>query len=334
MRPTFGPLLVLIATWLTPAVAAWGQLNCTSCNPQFLEAESGTLDTSCTAGRRWTCSLISWTTPWIVRTGFSTAVAKFPLGNERECNGNRPEDLPYFFGTVHLHNFESTGLANSDAFVIDGAGGHVDQTLRQHRHLRGPHHQWLDAHASISNGTGSGNVHLWRRVDVPRRQHQLGRLRQHRGREMGHLASQTADVQMVGLNGLAGHFLLVQNSSVDVSHPFQVGTNAHGFSTGTEGVAGDFGWSTCVGSVVYGGFGQVSVEFDSCVQHEGTCASDLDAVGRYVVGNHAGYVEATRTVNLIDNAPPVFTGPSRTTSSSNVLQTPTGSRFLHRPHGR
>ena len=113
--------------------------------------------------------------------------------------------------------------------------------------------------------------------------------------------------KMVGLSGLAGRFLLVQNSSVDVSHPFQVGANAHGFSTDTEGVAGDFGWSTCIGSVVYGGFGQVAVEFDSCVQHEGTCASNLDAVGRYVVGNHAGYVEATRTVNLIDNAPPTFT---------------------------
>ena len=53
--------------------------------------------------------------------------------------------------------------------------------------------------------------------------------------------------------------------------------------------------------------GQVAVEFDSCVQHEATCASDRDAVGRYVVGNQAGYVEATRTVDLTDQDPPTFT---------------------------
>ena len=36
------------------------------------------------------------------------------------------------------------------------------------------------------------------------------------------------------------------------------------------------------------------------------CASDLDAVGRYFVGNHAGYAEVSRTVDLTDNMPPVF----------------------------
>ena len=123
MRRTFGALLVLVAAWLIPALAAWGQLSCTSCNPQFLQGESSTLDTTCTAGSALDLlpDFLDYTSD--CPDGFSTAVAKFPLGNELVCNGNRPEDLPYFFGTVHLHNFESTGLANSDAFTIDGAGG-------------------------------------------------------------------------------------------------------------------------------------------------------------------------------------------------------------------
>ena len=182
----------------------------------------------------------------------------------------------------------------------------MDQALRQHRHLRGAHPQPTGRKPAVSSGTRPGNVHFWRRMDVPRRQHRFGRLRQHRGRELGHLANQTLDVKNGGAQRPGRTFLLVQNSSVDVSHPFQVAPTPTA-SPRTQKGCGDFGWSTCIGSNVYGGFGQVAVEFDSCVQHEGTCASNLDAVGRYVVGNHAGYVEATRTVNLIDNAPPTFT---------------------------
>ena len=123
MRPTFGPILALIITWLNPAISASGQLSCTSCNPQFLQGEPSSLDTSCTAGNAIDLlpDFLEYTSD--CPDGYGTAVAKFPLGNERVCNGNRPEDLPYFLGTVHLHNFESTGLANSDAFSIDGSGG-------------------------------------------------------------------------------------------------------------------------------------------------------------------------------------------------------------------
>ena len=306
MRPTFGPLLVLIATWLFPAVAAWGQLNCTSCNPQFLEAESGILDTSCTAGQALDLlpDFLDYTVA--CSEGFSTAVAKFPLGNERECNGNRPSDLPYFLGTVHLHNFESTGLASSDAFVIDGAGAtwtrHSDDIATfEGRIINGANPTLQFQMELVLEMSTSGSAWMSEGGNI-----NLAGSDSTEAEEWGIWQVKPLMSKMIGLSGLADRFLLVQNSSVDVSHPFQVGTNAHGFSTGTEGVSGNFGWSTCVGSVVYGGFGEVSVEFDSCVQHESSCASDLDAVGRYFVGNHAGYAEVSRTVDLTDNTPPVF----------------------------
>ena len=75
MRRTFGALLVLIATWLIPAFAAWGQLNCTSCNTQFLQGELSSLDTSCTAGSALDLlpDFLDYTSD--CSDGFSTAVA-------------------------------------------------------------------------------------------------------------------------------------------------------------------------------------------------------------------------------------------------------------------
>ena len=307
MRRTFGPILILTVTWLTPALAAWGQLSCTSCNPQFLQGEPSALDTSCIAGNALDLlpDFLDYTSD--CSDGFSTAVAKFPLGNERVCNGNRPEDLPSFFGTVHLHNFQSTGLANSNAFTIDGAGG-----------------TWTTYDDNIATFEGQIfnrlNASLQFQVELVLELSTTGASWMSQGGNINLAGSDSTEAEnwgiwqvkplmsrMVGLNSLAGQFLLVQNSSVDISHPFQVGTNAHGFPTDTEGMAGNFGWSMCIGSFVHGGFGQVAVEFDSCIQHEATCASDLDAVSRYVVGNQAGYVEATRTVNLTDQDPPTFT---------------------------
>ena len=306
MRPTFGPILALIITWLNPAISASGQLSCTSCNPQFLQGEPSSLDTSCTAGNAMDLlpDFLEYTSD--CPDGYGTAVAKFPLGNERVCNGNRPEDLPYFLGTVHLHNFESTGLANSDAFSIDGAGG-----------------TWTRYSEDIATFEGriinSLNTNLQFRVELVLELSTSGASWMSQNGNINLAGSDTTEAEnwgiwqvkpllskMVGLSGLANHFLFVQNSSVDVSHPFQIGTNAHGYPTDTEGVAGNFGWSTCIGSIVYGGFGEVSVEFDTCAQNESTCASDLDALGQYLVGNNEGYVEAMRTVNLTDNTPPTF----------------------------
>ena len=238
MRPTFGPLFILIATWLFPAFAAWGQLNCTACHPQFVEGESGILDTSCTAGNA--LDLLPGFLEYTVECsdGFNTAVAKFPLGNERECNGNRPSDLPYFLGTVHLHNFESTGLASSDAFVIDGAGA----TWTKHSD------DIATFEGRIINGA---NPTLQFRMELVLEMSTSGAAWIAEGGNVDLAGADSTEAEdwdiwqvkplmskMIGLNGLADHFLLVQNSSVDISHPFQVGTNAHGFSTGTEGLCG------------------------------------------------------------------------------------------------
>ena len=197
MRPTFGPLLVLIATWLFPAVAAWGQLNCTSCNPQFLEAESGILDTSCTAGSALDLlpDFLDYTVA--CSEGFSTAVAKFPLGNERECNGNRPRGPSVFLWHRPPAQLRVDRPGQQRRLCHRRGWRHVDHAFRQHRHLRGPHPQ------PPTPAFNSKWNWFWRcpppaRLDVRRRQHQLGRLRQHRGGELGHLASQTFDVKMVG----------------------------------------------------------------------------------------------------------------------------------------
>ena len=321
MRPTFGPLLVLIATWLFPAVAMWGQLNCASCNPQFLEVESSTLDTSCTAGNALDLlpDFLDYTTD--CPDGFSTAVAKFPLGNERICNGNRPAEMPYFLGTVHLHNFESTGLANGDAFLIDSDGA-----------------TWTKYSDSVATFEGrvinGSNPTLQFRMALVLELPTTGATWMAQGGNINLEGSNTSEAQdwdiwqvkpllskFIGINGLDGKFLLVQNSSVDVSHPFQVGTNAHGFATGSEGIAGNFGWSTCVGSVVYGGFGEVSVEFNACQQQTSYCASDLDAVAHYFVGNLHSYQETTRTVDVTDNTPPSFL----TLPSNLSLECPTAT---------
>ena len=306
MRPTFGPLLVLIATWLIPAVAVWGQLNCASCNPQFLEVNRAPSTRPAPQATRWTCSLISWTTRQIVPTGSAqrspnsrwatsesataTVLQKCLTSWERStCTTSSPQGWP-----TEMH------------FSLTAMGPH------------GPNTRTALPPLKVASSTvptlpfNSGWLWFWNcRPLAPRG---WPKVATSIWKDPTHQKRRDWDIwqvkpllsKFIGINGLDGQFLLVQNSSVDVSHPFQVGTNAHGFATGSEGIAGNFGWSTCVGSVVYGGFGEVSVEFDACQQQTSYCASDLDAVGHYFVGNLHSYQETTRTVDVTDNTPPSF----------------------------
>ncbi|MDB0025289.1 hypothetical protein N9D95_01970, partial [Flavobacteriales bacterium] len=63
---------------------------------------------------------------------------------------------------------------------------------------------------------------------------------------------------------------------------------------------------TCLEGTVYGGYGTTSLDLNGCSQEAATCASDVDAVAQFFIGNLNHFDQIEAYVDFVDDTPPVF----------------------------
>tara|TARA_B110000003_G_scaffold133075_1_gene135123 strand:+ start:19649 stop:27697 length:8049 start_codon:yes stop_codon:yes gene_type:complete len=237
--------------------------------------------------------------------GINVAVLKYTLGETAECAGSSASGLPMDLGAFQLGNFTATGLTSTSAFYPTGNGmtwtvypqnlARLQGTIANANNIGAKFDvdfyfvqpttgsQWIADGESLNTSSAIGDDALdW---SIWRIKPQISKL--------------------VGREDLDGELIYVEPSVLDISYPFQEGDGGNTVSE-ARGLGGSFDWVTCVEGTVYGGYGTTALDLNGCNQEEATCASNVDAVGQYFIGNLNHFDQTEAFVDLLDETPPLF----------------------------
>ena len=235
----------------------------------------------------------------------SVVVLKYTLGETAECAGSSASGLPMDLGALHLEDFTATGLTSTSAFYPTGEGmtwtvypqnlarlqgtvanaNNVGAKFDIDFYFRHPTtgSQWIADGENLNTSSAIGDAALdWNIWQI-----------------------KPGISKLVGRDDMDGELIYVDNSVLDISYPFQEGDGGNTVSE-VRGLGGSFDWVTCVEGTVFGGYGTTALDLNGCSQEVATCASDVDAVGQYFIGNLNHFDQTEAFVDIVDETAPLF----------------------------